>query len=147
MAACAVRYVLDFGLVLRFLAGEYTAEWRDVEAVIVAVEPHISESDKDHIFQILTTGCPTKMVWEETAQNKETFIKRGNSPSAKANSKEMVTVLYKEEQNHHLVAFPSRMCRGSPYVRSTPHTVIVKSGKKARLIWDGTAKKYVGKLE
>ena len=31
MAACAVHYDLDFGLVLRFLAGEYTAEWRDVE--------------------------------------------------------------------------------------------------------------------
>ena len=29
MAACAVYYDLDFGLVLRFLSGEYTAEWRD----------------------------------------------------------------------------------------------------------------------
>ena len=34
MAACAVHYDLDFGLVLRFLAGEYTAEWRDFEAVL-----------------------------------------------------------------------------------------------------------------
>ena len=39
------------------------------------------------------------------------------------------------------MVFPSWICRGSPYARSTPHTVIVKSGKKARLIWDGTTKK------
>ena len=38
------------------------------------------------------------------------------------------------------MVFPSWMCRGSPYARSTPHTVIVKSGKKAQLIWDGTTK-------
>ena len=85
MAACAVHYDLDFGLVLRFLAGEYTAEWRDVEHVITAVEPYVSKSDKNHIFRILTTGCPTKMVWEETSQNKETFIKRENNQSVKAN--------------------------------------------------------------
>ena len=105
MAACAVHYDLDFGLVLRFLAGEYTAEWRGVEAVITAVEPHVSKSDKEHVFQILTNGCPTKLVWEETAQNKETFIKRGNNPSVKANWKEVVKVLNKEEHNHHIMDF------------------------------------------
>ena len=50
MAAYVVYYDLNFGLVLRFLAGEYTAEWRDVEAVIKAVKPHVSKSDKEHIF-------------------------------------------------------------------------------------------------
>ena len=62
MAACTVHYDLDFGLVLRFLAGEYTGEWRDVEAVITDVKPHIYGSNKKHIFQILTNGCPTKLV-------------------------------------------------------------------------------------
>ena len=137
MAACAVHYDLDFGLVLRYLAGEYTVEWRNAEQVIAAVEPHVSKSDKEHIFRILTTNYPTKMVWEETSQNKETFIKRGNNPSVKANWKEVEKVLNKEERNHHLMAFPGWMCRASPYARSTPHTVLVRSGKKAQLIWDG----------
>ena len=42
------------------------------------------------------------------------------------------------QPSHH--GLPRWMCRGSPYAHSTPHTVIVKSGKKSRLIWDGSTK-------
>ena len=85
MGACTIHYDLNFGLVLRLLAGKYTAEWRDVKAVIASVEPYVSESDRDHIACILTKDCPTKLVWGETAQNKETLFKCGHSQSIKAN--------------------------------------------------------------
>ena len=62
---------------MRFLSGEYTAAWKDVKGVLAAVEPYVLKSDKDHIARILTKDCPTKLVWEETAENKEIFIKRG----------------------------------------------------------------------
>ena len=97
MVTCIVHYGLDFRLVLQFLTEEYAAEWRDIEAVIAAVESHVSESDKDHIFWILTRGCPTKLVWEETAQNKQIFLKPGHSQSIKANWREVVKVPNKEE--------------------------------------------------
>ena len=47
--------------------------------MLAAVEPYVLKSDKDHIARILTKDCPTKLVWEETAENKEIFIKRGYS--------------------------------------------------------------------
>ena len=134
-------------MVLRFLAGKYTAGWRDVDAIIKAVEPHISQGDREHILRILTNGCLAKLVWEETAQNKETFIKRGNNPSIKAHWNEVIKVLNKEEQNHHLMVSPRWMCRGSPYAHSTPYTVIVKSGKKACLIWDVSTIVFTGGLQ
>ena len=84
MTACVVHYDLDFGLVLRFLGGEYTADWRDVDGILEAIEPHVSTSDHDHIQRILTKGYPAKLVWEETGKNKETFVRRVNNQTIKA---------------------------------------------------------------
>ena len=106
MAACAVYYDLDFGLVLRFLSGEYTAAWRDVDAIMAAINEHVSPDDKNHIWRILTRGCPANLVWEEEAKNKETFIRRGNNPTIKANWKTVTKTLNKEERNHHIMSFP-----------------------------------------
>ena len=120
MVACAVYCDLGFGLVLRFLAGEYTVEWRDVNAIIQAVEPHVSKSDREHIFWILTDRCSAKLVWEETAQNKEIFIKCGNNLSINAHWDKVIEVFNKEDQNHHIMVFPRWICGGSPYTHSAP---------------------------
>ena len=100
-------------------------------------------NDREHILQILTNGYPSELVWEETAQNKETFIKRGNNPSIKANFKEVIKVLNQEEQNHHRMVLPRWMYRGYPYPQSTPRTVIMKSNKQVRFIWDSFTKLFV----
>ena len=34
------------------------------------------------------------------------------------------------------------MCQGSPYTCHTPNSIIDKQGKEARLIWDGTSKRF-----
>lgn len=39
MTACAIHYGLDFGLVVRYLGGEYTGEARDVDTVVRTIEP------------------------------------------------------------------------------------------------------------
>ena len=146
MAACAVYYDLDFGLVLRFLSGQYTAAWGNIDASMATIDEHVSASDQDHIWRILTKGCPNKLVWEEEAKNKETFVRRGNNPSIRAHWKAVKKTLNKEEKNHHIMSFPRWMCRGSTYGRATTQTVIVKVGKKMRLIWDGTSKKFYWKV-
>ena len=132
MAACAVYYGLYFCLVLRFLPGEYTEDCRDVDAIMIAVESNVSPNDRDHIQRIITKGCPSNLVWEEPAQKKEIFTKRGNNPSIKAHWDEVVTVFNKEDHKHHLMVFPIWMYRGSPYAHDTPHTVIVKNAKNSR---------------
>ncbi|KAL7523685.1 hypothetical protein ACHAXR_000287, partial [Thalassiosira sp. AJA248-18] len=113
MAACAVHYDLDFGLVLRFVGGEYSAEWRDVPAILAAVDGHVSQEDKDDIERILTKGCPSKLNWEETAANKEIFVRRGNNSSIRENWEAVAKTLNKEERNHHIMPFPRWMCRAS----------------------------------
>ena len=139
MVACTVHYDLDFGLVMRF-GGEYTDEWRDVDAILTSIEPYVSEDDNEHIRRILMKRCLAKCVWEEPAKNKEKFICRGNNPSIKAHCDVVKENLNREEHNYHIMPFPGWMYRGSPYTHHTRDTIIVKRGKKARLIWDGTTK-------
>ena len=141
MAACAVRYDLDFGLVLRYLAGEYTAEWRNVDQILCDVSPYVSTTDRDHIKRILTTGCPFEFNWEQTNENKEIFIRRGNSPSIAANWTSVLKALVKEVRNKHLMVFPRWMVRGSPFGNHVPANLVVRPGKDGRLIWDGSTKR------
>ena len=63
LAACAVHYNLDFGLVLRYISGEHLAKWRDADAIITAVQDLISDEDIDHTRRILDRGCPAKFNW------------------------------------------------------------------------------------
>jgi len=81
MTACVVHYNMDLGLVSRFLGGEYSVAYRDIDDILAAVHPHISRTDCAHIERILHIGCPAKFHWEEPAENKELFICSGNNPS------------------------------------------------------------------
>ena len=65
---------LDFGLVMRHLGSKYTAKWRDVDAILAAIDLYVSKDDNENIRRILMKGCPKQNVWEETAKNRETFI-------------------------------------------------------------------------
>ena len=83
--ACLIHYNMDPGLVARYVRGEYLAKWRDTEAIIAAVQGLISDEDVAHMRRILDVGCPAKFNWEEPAENKEAFIRRGNNPSVEKN--------------------------------------------------------------
>ena len=49
LAACAVHYNLDLGLCVRYLGGEYTTKWRDIETIFGAVEGLVSDTDLEHM--------------------------------------------------------------------------------------------------
>ena len=143
MDAMAVHYDGNFGLVMRALGGEYTGEWRDVDAVLAAIEPHCTPEDSQHIARILRRGCPHDFNWEEDAKNKETFIRQGNAPSVNLDCPHVNKALVKDWKNSNVMCFSRFWTRASPYARVTPQTMRKgdeSKGKKWRLIWDGTTK-------
>ena len=81
MAECVIHYGLDFGLVTRYLGGEYTGAGRDVDATLEEIGPHIDPSDFDHIKRLSTQGCPFHFVYQESRLNKMTLLWRGNQKS------------------------------------------------------------------
>jgi len=140
LVACAVRYDLDFGLVIRYLAGEYAANWRDKNLILAAVKDLVTNEDYNHIERILDFGCPANFNWEEPEENKAIFLRRGNHPSIKAHMPIVTKTLNKEERNSHVVPFPRYFVFFSPYARTTPQTMVNANSadNKARLCWDGT---------
>ena len=65
LAAWAVYYGLDFGLVVRFISSEVTASHRDVEAILSAARPYVDSNNLVHMRRILERGCPAQFSWEE----------------------------------------------------------------------------------
>ena len=138
LTACAVHYNLDFRLVTRYLGGEYTAEWRDVNKINYTCEPIVSPQVISQMEHILTTGCPSYFNWEEDAANKRTFVSWRNLPSVAQHGKLVVKTLTKEVCNSHLIPMARWVCTCSPWGRHVPQNILIKHGKKRRLIWDGS---------
>ena len=142
LTACAVHYDLDFGLVTRYLGGEYTAEWRDVNAIISTCEPFVTPKVLCQMERILTTGCPSYLNWEEDAANKRTFVSRRNLPSVAQHSDLVAKTLAKEVRNSHLIPMARWVCTCSPWGRHVPQNIQIKPKKKPRLIWDGSTRMF-----
>jgi hypothetical protein len=139
LTACAVHYDLDFGLVTRYLGGKYTAEWHDVKEILSLSEPYVTPKVLGQMECILTTGCPSYFNnWEEDAANKRTFVSRCNLPSIAQHDKLVAKTLTKEVRNSHLIPMAWWVCTCSPWGRHVPQNILIKLGKKPRLIWDGS---------
>ena len=76
--ALAIRSGLDPGKNVRTMNGEYIGAWRNVEKVLAAVAPVISDGEYQHIKQILTQGCPFELIFEEQESSKLQMLRRGN---------------------------------------------------------------------
>ena len=137
----AFVYYADVGLVARYLDGEYLGEWRDKHAILSAVGHLVSPEDKQHITRILDLQVPAEFNWEEPAWHKVTLLNRGNAPGLSSHP-DLAKTLNKEERNHHLMPFPSWVCRFASSARHTKQAIIAKEGKKSRVVWDGTDKAH-----
>jgi len=135
LTACAVHYDLDFGLVTRYLGGEYTAEWRDVNKIISTCEPLVTPEVLGQMERILTTGCPSYFNWEEDTDNKHAFVSRRNLPSV---AQHVAKTLTKEVRNSHLIPMARWVCTCSPWGWHIHQNIQTKPKKKPRLIWDGS---------
>ena len=142
LTACAVHYDLDFGLVTRYLGGEYTAEWYDVTKIISTCKPFVAPEVLGQMERILTTGCPSYFNWEKDATNKRAFVSRRNLPSVVQHGKLVTKMLTKEVRNSHLIPMARWVGTCSPWGRHVPQNILIKPGKKPRLIWDGSTRMF-----
>ena len=97
---------MDFELCTRYLGGEYTAKWRDVELILGSVKGLILDADLSHILRILDHGYPAKFNWEESAKKEEIFIPRGNNQSVNKNIEVINKTLHEDDRKSHVIHFP-----------------------------------------
>ena len=140
LESCAIHYNLDFGLVVRYLAGEHTAEHRSLERLEEEVGQHIPAEDMEHIRRIFMKGCPNTLDFEMKHKDKMKIIERGNQPPVEQNMEVVRETLNKEERNSHVVPFPIWQCIFSPYANHNAQGIVFKEGSNPRLVWDATTK-------
>lgn len=139
-SAAMVHFGMDPGKLVRYLAGEYTGQNRNVNAILNAVRDHISPEDFYHMARILLQGCPAKLAFEESSASKLAMIKRGNQKNFLDNPDIVAKTLNKEDRYSHILPMDEDICLFSPYLRHTAQGIVLKLGKDPRAVWDGSTK-------
>ena len=137
--AALLHYDLDVPTLIRYLGGNYTGEYRNVEDIVAILneakcDPTII-SDLERIFRI---GCPMKMNAFSTKKNFLDFFRYGNHTSIKQNIEKTLNTMSKEDRNQYLIPLPNWLARFIKHLHVTPQGLLIKKDKDDRLIWDGS---------
>jgi hypothetical protein len=81
--AAIINYLLHPGMLMQYTKGKYVGESRDLSQVVNNVSPYIDQQDVKHISQILTTGCPSYINFEEASDMQSFIIEKGNQATLK----------------------------------------------------------------
>ena len=135
--ACFIHYGFHPGMMIRYIKGEFVNEHLDVDSILVKVAPHVTSSDANHIHRILTQGCPSHIDFEETFENKQFVLQKGNQHSFLQLPEVTAKAINKEERNSHVLPLKLWTVHFSPYCRATPQGLKEKNGKY-RVIFDAS---------
>ena len=70
-SAAMIHFSLDPGKLARWLGGEYTGEFCDVNRTLTEVRDHVSSDDFNHMKRILLDGSPGEMTFDKPTVNKD----------------------------------------------------------------------------
>lgn len=135
--ALAIRCGLCPGKIVRTLRGEFVGANRNVEFILASVEDVVSKEDYLHIKRILTTGCPSKLKFNESQENKLKMIQRGNQKSLLDHPEIAEEVITKEDGFSHIIIFHDWICSLGPHLRHNSQGLV----DLKRLVWDGSTKR------
>ena len=111
LAACAIHYDLHIPSVIRYLSGEYMAEFRNAFEIDKLLESRGCPSEiRQDLFRIFKVGCPNKLQGEDSRQNFIDYWKYRNHSSIDKNVEKVLKVMNKEYKNSYLIPFPSILC-------------------------------------
>ena len=137
--AALLHYELDIPTLIRYLGGNYTANYRNTNRTI-----QISEDTKcppkviSDLKKIFTLGCPMKMIASSSRKNFLDFLRYGNHKSIYQNLDKTMSTMSKEDRNQHTIPLPCWLARFIKHLHVTPQGLLIKKDKNDRLIWDGS---------
>jgi hypothetical protein len=132
-SAAMIHFGLDPGKFVRFLSGEYTGQYGNIQRTLDAVRDHVNTDDYNHIKRILMDGCPAQSIFEKLSSNKLEFISQGNSKNFIANPMLVRKMMNKEDRYSHLVPIDPIICKFSPYLCHTNQSIVIKKGRTIAL--------------
>ena len=140
LTACAIHFAFDFGLVVRYINDEHTANHHDPAKFKRGIDEYIDPVDMAHITCILTKVCSAQLQFELPRDQKMRMLCRGNQKSILDNQEEIRKTMNKEEKHCHIVPFLPFVCRFANMAQCVPQGMVLKIGSDPRIVWDGSTK-------
>ena len=137
--AASFHYDLDIPTLIRFLGGNFTGEYRDVDSTMnILKETKCDTKVMEDLHRVFKTGCPNKMNAHSSHKNFMQFLRYGNHSSIDKDIAKTKKAMNKEDRNQFLIPLPMWLARFIKNLHVTPQGLVVKPGKNDRLIWDGS---------
>jgi len=138
--AAILHYDLHVPSLIHFLGHNYTNEHLDPYAIAKKLEniapPHVVE----YVFRALHTGAPSKFHGHSSSKNFWDYKKYKNHASIDSRPDLVQKALNKEERNNFILPLPAWLARFIPNLHLSPEGIIIKEGKKDRIIFDASFK-------
>ncbi len=137
-SAMMIHFGIDPSKLVRFLGGEYTGYFQDVQKILQANRGNVSPKDLAHMERILLDGCPDELTFEEPLSNKMKMISRGNSKSFNKNPDIVKKTMNKEDRYIHVIPMDALICLLSPYLCHTNQTMLLRENNNPHLCYNAT---------
>lgn len=127
--------------VMRLLGNNFTGEFRDINAVVKKISPHVPADLLDRYKMIMTSGCPIEFNAETSRKNFLLHLREGNHPSIARNETQVLKCMAKDIRHNYSFTLPTYLAPFLPHLFVTPQHLLQRPGKDDRLIYD-SSKRY-----
>ena len=138
--SAAVYYDFHLGSIMRYAGNNYTASYLNVEQIIARLKGIVPTVTLDFLEKLLTLGAPVKINGHSTKENFKVYKDYGNHLSVLLKPELIRKALVKESKYKYVMSFPSWIARFIPNLHLTPQGILIREGKKDRIIFDGSIK-------
>jgi len=138
--ATALHYDLHVPSIIHFLGNNYTNEHLDPHAIAKKLSNIAPPHNVAYVLRALLTGAPSRFHGHSSFQNFSDYKLYGNHASITSRPDLVAKALNKEERNNFIIPLPSWLSRFIPNLHLSPEGIIVKEGKKDRIIFDASFK-------
>jgi hypothetical protein len=81
--------------------------YRNIPSIVNSLRSHgIAESLILHYSRVMTTGCSNHLNASTSCENELLYWRKGNCPSIRAKTDQVMTTMNKEEKNHYVIHVP-----------------------------------------
>jgi len=133
-----LHYNFDIPSIIRYCGNNYINQHIDPELIRKKLKDIAPSYVVDYIYRSLVIGAPSKIYGHTTVSNFWKYMRYGNHVSITSRPELVEKTLNKEERNNYSLPFPSWTARFIPNLHVSPSGIIIKPGKKDRIIFDAS---------
>lgn len=142
--ACLYHYDLSIANVMRYVGNNYTGAYRDIQKSVKRMRGLVDDDLLTLYIQVMLVGAPSHFVAETSRENTLEYLRNGNHPSVDKNMGLALKTVRKMEQHQFVIPLHMYISRWIPHIFFTPHHILEKLGKAARMICD-SSRRYTPK--